>query len=181
MVWDATTNFGNPNYCVLEEDSAQIPSWDIMVSGNAFHSIPWGNNESERTSQDRQGRIQPIPEEEWIPEEGGDFRHHLCWFENLCRELCSYGEHICRIFVVPGGTELLQCQGHRTFVSVRSTSRSYFHNCGVGSSQVRQAFYFLLWPHSQPELGHSNFNYYIIIVELQLPQQLLYNPGVKII
>ena len=31
MVHDAITNFVNPNYCVLEEVSAQIPSWDKPI------------------------------------------------------------------------------------------------------------------------------------------------------
>ena len=36
---------------------------------------------------------------------------------NICTEgLCSQGEHICEHFCAARGTELLQCQGHRTFV-----------------------------------------------------------------
>ena len=38
-----------------------------------------------------------------------------------------------------------------------------------------KSFIFLPQPHSQPELGHSYFNYYNIIVDFQLPQQLLYD------
>ena len=53
MVCDAITTFANPNYCVLEEDSAQRPLWDIVVSGKVIHSIPRGNDERERTSQGR--------------------------------------------------------------------------------------------------------------------------------
>ena len=53
MVHDTITNFAYPEHSVLEEDSAQIPSCDIMTSGSAIHSIPWGNDEDERTSKDR--------------------------------------------------------------------------------------------------------------------------------
>ena len=121
MVHDAITNFANPNYCVLEEDSVQIPFWDIVVSGKAIHSIPQGTDESKRPSQDRWGRIQPIPR---TPEEGCDFRHHSCWFENLCRELCSHGEHMwtflwCqghRTLAVPGAQNFCGAQGHRIFI-----------------------------------------------------------------
>ena len=60
MVHHAITNFVNPTYCVLEGVSAQIPSWDIVASGKVIHSIPRGNDESERTSPGRWGRMQPI-------------------------------------------------------------------------------------------------------------------------
>ena len=53
MVHNTITNFANPTHSVLEEDSAQTPSWDIMVSGSETHSIPWGNEENERTSTNR--------------------------------------------------------------------------------------------------------------------------------
>ena len=55
-VCNAITNFVNPTYCVLEEDSAQIPSWDTVMSHKVIHSIPRGNDESKRTSLGRQGR-----------------------------------------------------------------------------------------------------------------------------
>ena len=53
IVCDAITSFANPEHMVLEEDSAQMPSWDVMMSGSAIHSIPWGNEENQRTSEDR--------------------------------------------------------------------------------------------------------------------------------
>ena len=53
MVCDTITNFAYPEHSVLEEDSAQIPSWDIVMGGSVSHSIPWGNEENERTSEDR--------------------------------------------------------------------------------------------------------------------------------
>ena len=55
------------------------------------------------------------PEEAWTPKERGDFRHHSCWFQDLSRELCSCSECMCEHFCGAKGTELLQCQGHRTF------------------------------------------------------------------
>ena len=42
MVCTANTNFLNPNHCVLEENSAQIILWDIVVSGEMIHSVPRG-------------------------------------------------------------------------------------------------------------------------------------------
>ena len=104
MVCDTITNSVNPSYCVLEEESAQIPWWDVVVCGKAVHSIPQGNDESKRTSQGRCGRTQPIPRR----------TGHSCWFQDLHRELCSHGEHMCEHFHDARATELLWCQGHRT-------------------------------------------------------------------
>ena len=53
MVHDAITNFANPEHWVLEEDSAQIPSRDSVMSSSAIHSVPRGNEENERTPKDR--------------------------------------------------------------------------------------------------------------------------------
>ena len=54
------TNFVYPYNSVSKEDSAQITSWHVMVSGKMIHSIPRGKDESETIFQGRRGRIQPI-------------------------------------------------------------------------------------------------------------------------
>ena len=105
MVCDDITNSVNPSYCVLEEDSAQIPLWDVVVCGKVIHSIPQGNKESKRTSQGKTRKNTTYPKEAWTPKESGDFRHHSCWFEDLCRELYSCSEHMCEHFCGARGTE----------------------------------------------------------------------------
>ena len=99
------------------------------------------------------------------------------------------------IFVVPEapnsysarGTELLQFQGHGTFVvpgvwnfcGARGTIILCCHNSGVGSHKVSQVFYFsLLQTLSRPQLEHPNFNCYITIVKLQLPSLVYVLSGV---
>ena len=115
-VHDAITCSFNSSYCVIEEDSAQIPSRDIVVCGGMIHSIPQGNKDSDRTSQGRRGRKQPILRRPGHlgREVTSDTTHD--WHEILHRELCSRGEPKCEHFFGARGTELSQCQGYRTFV-----------------------------------------------------------------
>ena len=123
-VCNAITCPVNSSYCVIEEDSAQIPSRDIVVCGGMIHSISQGNKASERTSQCRRGRKQPIPRRagHLRREVTSDTTHY--WHETLCRELCSCSEPKCEYFVVPGaqnfhsarGTGLLKCQGHKMII-----------------------------------------------------------------
>ena len=111
MVHDTITNFANPEHSVLEEDSAQILSWDILISGSAIHSISWGNGENERTSKDRQGRPQSI-----LRRPAHLMREVISdttWLGlNIYAEgLCSHGEHIHEHFVVPGTQNFCGARG----------------------------------------------------------------------
>ena len=111
---NAITDFTSTCHHILEEDSAQIPLWDAMIYDTVIHSIPRGNVKHKRTSQGRSGRTKPIPRRTGCltREETSETTH--VGMKNL------HSEH----FMVPGaqniysarGTELLWCQGHRTFI-----------------------------------------------------------------
>ena len=117
VVHDANTNPANASYYVLEEESAQIPLWDVMICGTVIHSIPRGNVMHKGTSQGRRGRTKSIPRRTGhLRREVTSETTHV-GVKNLCRELCPHGEHMCECFVVLGaqnfysarGTELLWC------------------------------------------------------------------------
>ena len=61
VVCNVITNPTSTSYYVLEQDSAQIPLWDIVICGTAIHSIPRGNVRHKQTSQGRRGRTKSIP------------------------------------------------------------------------------------------------------------------------
>ena len=112
-VCNPITHLTSANYQVLE-DSAQIPLWDTMIHDTATHSIPRGNVEHRRTPQGRKGRTNPI----------------LRWSGYLTNEVIPESTQVGKknlhseCFIVPGalhfnidrGTELLWCQGHKTFI-----------------------------------------------------------------
>ena len=142
-VCDNITNFVNSKHSVLEEDSAQIPSWDIVTSGSAIHTIPWGNDENEKTSEDIWGRPHSIL---WRP--GHLMREVISDTtrvgSKICvEEICSCGEHICEHFCGARGTELFQCLGHRTFMVPGAWNfcgvRCYMIICFKNSSPLLQS------------------------------------------
>ena len=162
MVHNAITNFANPTHSVLEEDSAQVPSWDIVMSGSVIHSVPEGMM--------RMKELLKIGKEDHTASQGGLHTWWERWFQtppglvqisgqkNYAHKVSTY----VNILVVPG-TKLLQCKGHRTFVVTGTQLHCVATTLVLGSSKVSQVFSFLLWPLSWPELGHFHFNYYIII------------------
>ena len=80
-----------------------------------IHSIHRGNDVSERTSQGKQGRIQPIPRRT-ARLKGEVISDTTCvglkiYTENFPHMVSIY----VNIFCGARGTELLQCQGHRPF------------------------------------------------------------------
>ena len=114
-VHDGITHFTSTNHHVLEEDSAQTPSWDTMCSMIQW-SIPFPGRMSniKRTSQGRRGRTKPIPRRTGHLTREVTSGTTCVGMNNLCSEC----------FMVPGaqnfysarGTELLLCQGHKTFI-----------------------------------------------------------------
>ena len=112
-VHDAITHFTSTYHHVLEEDSAQIPSWDTVLCDTAIHSVPRGNVKHKRTSQGRRGRTKPI------------LRRTGCLTREATSEPFMLALRICTVnvlwcqrqnFYSARGTELLWYQGHRTFI-----------------------------------------------------------------
>ena len=88
VVHNAITNMANASYYVLEEDSAQIPLWDIMICGTAIHFIPRGNIMNKKTSHSRRGRTKPIPRRTGHLKREVTSETTRVGMKNLCRELC---------------------------------------------------------------------------------------------
>ena len=162
MVCNAITNFVNHNYCALGEDSAQIPSWEIVGSGKAIHPITRGNDKSERTSQGRWGRIQPIPKRTGnLKREVTSDTTHVGF--KISAENFAHVVSICvNIFCGARGKGLLKCQGHKSIIVPQPW-------CWIQSGQTSLLF-FLPWPHSQSVLGYSNSYYHTIMVKVGLPE-----------
>ena len=59
VVHDPITNYASLQYCVLEEDSAQLTSWDVVVSGEMIDPVPRGNDRSEMTPKSGQKEQNP--------------------------------------------------------------------------------------------------------------------------
>ena len=86
-----------------------------MVSGEMINSIPGGNDKSTTTSKSGQGKIQPIPGRtgHLDGEVISDTTHDGL---QICIENFAHVVNISEnIFCGARDTELLKCQGHRTF------------------------------------------------------------------
>ena len=68
------TNYISLQLCVLEEDSAQLTSWDLVVCSEMVNPVPRGNNRSKLTLKSGQKGHNP-------PEEGLD-----TWMERLLQK-----------------------------------------------------------------------------------------------
>ena len=133
------TNIVYPYNCVSEEDSAQMTSWDIAVSGKMIHSIPRGNYESETTFQGGRGRTQPIPKRTGHLDREVIF-DTACDGLQICTENFPHTVNICKnIFCGAKGPELLKCQGHKLIVMP-------WPQCWVQPGQT--SLLFLPWPPS---------------------------------
>ena len=108
------TNYVSLQLCVLEEDSAQLTSWDVMVSGEMINLVPRGNNRSEMTPKSGWKEYnQPwegldIWMERWLQTPPEMVHRSALW------TLLTWWVYV-RTFLCARGTWCLWCQGHETF------------------------------------------------------------------
>ena len=62
------TNYASLQSCVLEKDSAQLTSWDVMVSDEMINPVPRGNDRGETTAKSGHQEYNPSQEglDTWI-------------------------------------------------------------------------------------------------------------------
>ena len=106
-VCDASTCSVNTSYCAIEEDSAQIPSRDVVVFGKMIHSL--GEQIQQKNFPELKRKKTTHLKEDWPSKKRGDLRHHL-WlaWNSAQRTLLTWWAQVWT-FCGARGTELLQC------------------------------------------------------------------------